>query len=46
MRSLHRVFSEQGLDSQEVAILRGMLSQIDWAAGDFSDQEKINMTPP
>jgi len=40
MRSLRRVFFRAGLDSREVAILRGMLSQIDWAAGDFSDRKK------
>ncbi len=32
MRSLRRIFARAGLDSREVAILRGMMSQIDWAA--------------
>ncbi|MDK9717799.1 MAG: RNA methyltransferase [Trichlorobacter sp.] len=40
MRSLRRIFFRSGLDSREVAILRGMLSQIDWAAGNFSDRKK------
>jgi len=40
MRSLRRIFFRSGLDSREVAILRGMLSQIDWAAGDFNDRKK------
>lgn len=31
MRSLRRIFSRAGLDDREVAILRGMMSQIDWA---------------
>lgn len=32
MRSLRRIFARAGLDSREVAILRGMMSQIDWAS--------------
>jgi tRNA/rRNA methyltransferase len=40
MRSLRRIFFRSGLDSHEVGILRGMLSQIDWAAGDFSSRKK------
>ena len=40
MRSLRRIFFRAGLDSREVAILRGMLSQIDWAADGFSDRKK------
>ncbi len=35
MRSLRRIFARSGLDSREVAILRGMMSQIDWAAGNI-----------
>lgn len=31
MRSLRRIFSRAELDDREVAILRGMVSQIDWA---------------
>ncbi len=32
MRSLRRIFARSAPDSREVAILRGMMSQIDWAA--------------
>jgi tRNA/rRNA methyltransferase len=32
MRSLRRIFARAGLDSREVAIMRGIMSQIDWAA--------------
>lgn len=35
MRSLRRIFARAELDEREVAILRGMLSQIDWAANEF-----------
>lgn len=31
MRSLRRIFSRAGLNDREVAILRGMMSQVDWA---------------
>ncbi len=40
MRSLRRVFFRAGLDSREVSILRGMFSQIDWAAGGFDGRKK------
>lgn len=40
MRSLRRIFFRAELDRREVAILRGMFSQIDWAAGDFNDRKK------
>jgi tRNA/rRNA methyltransferase len=40
MRSLRRMFFRAELDSREVAILRGMFSQIDWATGNFSDRKK------
>jgi tRNA/rRNA methyltransferase len=33
MRSLRRIFARSDLDSREVAILRGIMSQIDWATG-------------
>ena len=42
MRSLRRMFFRAGLDSREVGILRGMFSQIDWAAGNFSDRKKTS----
>ncbi|WP_298437693.1 RNA methyltransferase [Geobacter sp.] len=35
MRSLRRIFSRAELDEREVAILRGMMTQIDWAADQF-----------
>jgi tRNA/rRNA methyltransferase len=35
MRSFRRVFARADLDSREVAILRGMFSQVDWAADAF-----------
>lgn len=35
MRSLRRIYFRAGLDEREVAIIRGMLSQIDWAASGF-----------
>ncbi len=40
MRSLRRIFFRAALDSREVAILRGMLSQVDWAASDFDGRKK------
>lgn len=33
MRSLRRIFSRAELDEREVAVLRGMMSQVEWAAG-------------
>ena len=35
MRSLRRIFFRSELDSREVSILRGMLTQIDWASSGF-----------
>ncbi|MEW6500059.1 MAG: RNA methyltransferase [Thermodesulfobacteriota bacterium] len=34
MRAMRKIFGRQGLTSREVRILRGMLSQIDWADGE------------
>ncbi len=39
MRTLRRVFARAGLDAREVAVLRGMMSQIDWAASDFTGKK-------
>ncbi len=39
MRSFRRIFSRSELDEREVAIIRGMLSQIDWAAGNFKGKK-------
>jgi len=35
MRTLRRVFSRAELDDREVAVLRGMMSQMNWAAGGY-----------
>ena len=40
MRSLRRIFFRSALDSREVAILRGMLTQIDWASADFDGRKR------
>jgi tRNA/rRNA methyltransferase len=39
MRAFRRLFARAELDSREVAILRGMMSQIDWATGNFSGRK-------
>lgn len=39
MRSLRRIFARAELDEREVAILRGMLSQVDWAANEFKGKK-------
>jgi tRNA/rRNA methyltransferase len=40
MRTLRRVFARAELDSREVAVLRGMMAQIDWAAEGFKGKKK------
>jgi tRNA/rRNA methyltransferase len=40
MRSLRRIFFRAELDSREVAILRGMLTQIDWASTGFDGRKR------
>lgn len=40
MRSLRRLFFRAELDSREVAILRGMLTQIDWASSGFDGRKR------
>jgi len=40
MRSLRRIFFRSELDSREVAILRGMLTQIDWASTGFDGRKR------
>jgi tRNA/rRNA methyltransferase len=40
MRSLRRVFFRSELDSREVSILRGMLTQIDWASTGFDGRKR------
>lgn len=40
MRSLRRIFFRADLDSREVSILRGMLTQLDWAASGFDGRKR------
>jgi tRNA/rRNA methyltransferase len=40
MRSLRRIFFRSELDSREVSILRGMLTQIDWASTGFDGRKR------
>ncbi len=40
MRSLRRVFARANLDEREVAIFRGIMSQIDWAAAQFKGKKR------
>jgi len=40
MRTMRRIFARAGLDSREVTILRGMLSQIEWATEAFQGKKK------
>ena len=40
MRSLRRIFFRSGLDNREVSVLRGILSQVDWAASGFDGRKK------
>lgn len=40
MRSLRRIFFRANLDSREVTVLRGMLTQIEWASSDFDGRKR------
>lgn len=40
MRTLRRVLARAELDAREVAVLRGLMSQIDWAAAAFEGKKK------
>jgi len=40
MRSLRRIFFRADLDSREVTVLRGMLTQIDWASSAFDGRKR------
>jgi tRNA/rRNA methyltransferase len=40
MRSLRRIFFRAELDSREVAIFRGMMTQIDWASTGFDGRKR------
>lgn len=39
MMTLRRILSRAELDSREVTIIRGMMSQIDWASGEFKGKK-------
>jgi tRNA/rRNA methyltransferase len=39
MRTLRRIYARAELDVREVAVLRGMMSQIDWAAAEFKGKK-------
>lgn len=41
MRSLRRIFFRANLDLREVNILRGMMTQIDWASSDFDGRKRL-----
>lgn len=40
MRTLRRLFARASLDEREVAILRGMMSQIDWATTEYKGKKR------
>lgn len=40
MRSLRRIFFRADLDSREVTVLRGMLTQIEWASSAFDGRKR------
>jgi tRNA/rRNA methyltransferase len=40
MRTLRRIFFRSNLDSREVTVLRGMLTQIDWASSAFDGRKR------
>jgi len=40
MRSLRRILFRSELDTREVAILRGLMTQIDWASSDFDGRKR------
>lgn len=40
MRSLRRIFFRANMDSREVTVLRGMLTQIDWASSGFDGRKR------
>ena len=39
MRTFRRIFARAELDTREIAVLRGMMSQIDWAANEFKGKK-------
>lgn len=40
MRSLRRIFFRSSLDTREVSILRGLMTQIDWASSGFDGRKR------
>jgi tRNA/rRNA methyltransferase len=40
MRTMRRIFARAELDPREVSVLRGLMSQIDWAAAEFKGKKK------
>jgi len=40
MRSLRRILFRANMNSREVAIIRGIFSQVDWATGNFKDRKR------
>ena len=40
MRTFRRIFARAELDSREVAVLRGLMAQIDWACAEFRGKKK------
>jgi len=40
IRSIRRIFFRAGMDSREVAIMRGVLTQFDWAASGFDGRKR------
>jgi tRNA/rRNA methyltransferase len=40
MRSMRRIFFRANLDSREVTVLRGILTQIDWASSGFDGRKR------
>lgn len=40
MKSLRRILFRSGMDSREVSLMRGLLSQIDWATQGFEGRKK------
>lgn len=39
MRALRKIYFRAGLDSREVAIIRGMMTQVEWAASGFTGRK-------
>lgn len=46
MRTMRRIFARAELDEREVAIFRGLMTQIDWAADNFQGKKGARMELP